>query len=219
MPANVTPLAPPFPLLGEPLAIDLVNTVAAVGPGGAVIDLIATPDGLRTWLDAEGDRLDVDREATDALLAELPSLLALREALRSLFRASMRDEAPDAETLALVNGASAAAPFYPILEWPAGSPPRALTRHRTAGPAATSLAVIARSGIDLLAGDQRQLLRACEGPGCVLLFVATNPRRHCCSPATCGNRVRVARHARRRHRPDAAPTDRRAARHDTSPTA
>jgi predicted RNA-binding Zn ribbon-like protein len=205
MPENLAPApASPFPLLGEPLAIDLVNTVAAVGPGGAVVDLISTPDGLRSWLGAQVERLDADRDATDDLLAELPSVLALREALRALIRAAMRGEEPEGAALALVNATSASAPLYSVLEWPAGGPPLALTRHRSDGPAAPVLATIARSGIDLLAGDQRHLLRACEGPGCVLLFLATNPRRHWCSPAVCGNRVRVARHYRRRHGPDAA---------------
>jgi predicted RNA-binding Zn ribbon-like protein len=199
--------APAFPLLGELLAIDLVNTIAAVGPGGAVVDLIATPGGLRAWLSAQADRLGGDRDSTDALLREMSSVLAVREALRALFRAAMRGESADTEALALVNATSAAAPLYPVLEWPAGSPPRALTRHQAEGSAALPLAVIARSGIDLLASEQRQLLRACGGPGCVLLFLATNPRRHWCSPAICGNRVRVARHYRRRRGPDVAPAD------------
>jgi predicted RNA-binding Zn ribbon-like protein len=216
---NVPPApVPPFPLLGEPLAIDLVNTVAAVGPGGAVVDLIAKPDGLRAWLGAQVERLGGDRHATDALLEELPSVLSLREALRTLIRAAMRSEMPDAAALALVNAASAAAPVYPVLEWLAGAPPRAVTQHQAERPVAPALAIIARSGIDLLSSDQRQLLRACEGPGCVLLFLATNPRRHWCSPSVCGNRVRVARHYRRRHGPDATPAGRRAAQDDLAET-
>jgi predicted RNA-binding Zn ribbon-like protein len=208
-----------FPLLGEPVAIDLVNTVAAAGPGGALVDLIATPAGLRAWLGAQADRLGGDRASTDVLLREMPSVLALREALRALFRAAMRGESPDAGALALVNATSAAAPLYPVLEWPAGSPPHPLTRHWAEGPAAVPMAVIARSGIDLLAGEQRHLLRACGGRGCVLLFLATNPRRHWCSPAICGNRARVARHYQRRARANAAPTSRRAAREDPPPRA
>src|SRR5262245_45926129 len=99
--------APASPLLGELLAIDLVNTVAAVGPGGAVVDLIATPDRLRYWLGAQADRLGADPDSTEALLRELPSVLALREALRTLFRAAMGGESPDVEALAVVNAASA----------------------------------------------------------------------------------------------------------------
>jgi predicted RNA-binding Zn ribbon-like protein len=203
-----SPASPPrpFPLLGEPLAIDLVNTVAAVGPNGALVDLIATPDGLRAWIDAQSERLDADPTTIDALLSEAASLVALREALRRLFRAAMRDETPDSEAVALVNATSAAAPSYPVLDWPSDSPPRALLRHEEHHPAALPRARIARSGIDLLAGEQRHLVRACEGASCVLLFLATNPRRHWCSPATCGNRARVARHYQRRHRPDTPST-------------
>jgi predicted RNA-binding Zn ribbon-like protein len=191
-----------FPLLGEPLAIDLVNTVAAVGPNGALVDLIATTDGLRAWIDTQAERLGDDPAATAALLDEPSRIHDLREALRRLFRAVRRDEPPDAEALALVNAASADAPSYPVLDWPADGPPRALLGHEPHHPAALPLATIARSGINLLSGEQRHLVRACEGSTCVLLFLATNPRRHWCSPATCGNRARVARHYQRRHQSD-----------------
>jgi hypothetical protein len=177
-----------FPLLGEPLAVDLVNTVAAVGPNGALVDLIARPDGLRAWLDAQADRLQ-----------------ALREALRSLLRAAMRNELPDMEALALVNAMSAAAPCAPVLDWPSDGPPLARSHREAHEPAARPLAAIARSGIELLGSEQLHALRTCQGPGCVLIFVAANARRHWCSPAICGNRVRVARHYQRRHGLETAP--------------
>ncbi|WP_202508514.1 ABATE domain-containing protein, partial [Streptomyces sp. SID1046] len=40
-----------FPLIGEPLALDLLNTEAAVG------DLVADPAGLTAWLAAQAGRL------------------------------------------------------------------------------------------------------------------------------------------------------------------
>jgi predicted RNA-binding Zn ribbon-like protein len=202
-----TSTSPPtrtFPLLGEPLAIDLVNTVAAVGPNGSLVDLIATSDGLRAWIDAQAERLGTDRASADALLHDVLRVQALREALRLLFRAAMHDEPPDAEALALVNATTAAAPSYVALDWPDESPPRILTQYEAhTSPVALHLATIARSGIEILASEQRHLVRRCEGGSCVLLFLATNPRRHWCSPASCGNRARVARHYQRRHRPDA----------------
>jgi predicted RNA-binding Zn ribbon-like protein len=188
-----------FPLLGEPLAVDLVNTVAAVGPNGALVDLIARPDGLRAWLDAQAERLDAEPESIGALLGDLHRLQALREALRSLLRAAMRNELPDMEALALVNAMSAAAPCAPVLDWPSDGPPLARSHREAHEPAARPLAAIARSGIELLGSEQLHALRTCQGPGCVLIFVAANARRHWCSPAICGNRVRVARHYQRRH--------------------
>ena len=45
-------------------------------------------------------------------------------------------------------------------------------------------------------------LRCCEGPGCGWLFLDTsrNGSRRWCDPRDCGNRVRVARHARAHRR-------------------
>ncbi|MEU8508838.1 CGNR zinc finger domain-containing protein, partial [Streptomyces brevispora] len=45
-------------------------------------------------------------------------------------------------------------------------------------------------------GEQRDALRACRAPGCILFFVQSGPARQWCSSG-CGNRVRVARHANR----------------------
>jgi predicted RNA-binding Zn ribbon-like protein len=50
--------------------------------------------------------------------------------------------------------------------------------------------------IELLTGDERPRLRACNAPGCVLYFVKDHPRRQWCSNA-CGNRARAARHYQR----------------------
>ena len=185
------------------MAIDLVNTVAAVGPDGALVDLIATPDGLRVWLDAQAERLGTDRASADALLHDLPRVQALREALRLLLRAAMCHEPPYAEALALVNATSAAAPSYVALDWPPDRPPRALTQYEAhTSSTALHLATIARSGIEILASEQRHLVRRCEGGSCVLLFLATNPRRHLVLACDLRQPRPSARHYQRRHRPD-----------------
>jgi predicted RNA-binding Zn ribbon-like protein len=125
-----------FLLLGEPLALDLVNTLVPPPYGG---NLVATPDRVVEWLQAEADRLPADTLEPP----EVPDLVAL-------------------------------------------------------------LAEIARSGIELLGGPDRDKLRRCEGAGCTLLLVASHPRRRWCAPHLCGNRVRVARHYRRRRGDGAA---------------
>ncbi len=195
-----------FPLLGEPLAVDLINTVAAVGPGGALVDLITTPDALAAWLCAEAPRLGTNGSPLDAPLPSLEAVHALRGALRALFRAVLRGEPPDPAAVATVNRASAAAAPYAVLVWPAEGAPSAAVEHRAPDPAAVPLATIARSGIEILAGEVPGRLHACEGPGCVLLFLASNPRRRWCSPTGCGNRVRVARHYRQHRARDRAAT-------------
>jgi predicted RNA-binding Zn ribbon-like protein len=54
----------------------------------------------------------------------------------------------------------------------------------------------------LLTGPDVDLLRVCEHPDCVLIFLARNPRRRWCSTRNCGNRARAARHYGR-HRTNA----------------
>jgi predicted RNA-binding Zn ribbon-like protein len=184
-----------FPLLGEPLAVDLVNTVVGSTDGG--VDLLASADGLAAWLDAEAARLPIDRTALE--VPPLDAVRPLREALRVLFRAAMQGTAPDPAALATVNAASAAAATYPTLDWDAAGSRRVRIAYRAAAQLDILLATIARSAIELLASPDAERLRACGGPGCVLLFVARNPRRRWCAEALCGNRVRVARHYRRHH--------------------
>jgi predicted RNA-binding Zn ribbon-like protein len=62
---------------------------------------------------------------------------------------------------------------------------------------AALLAALARSAADTLTGDHATRLSRCAGTGCILLFVATQPRRSYCSAELCGTRTRVARHRER----------------------
>jgi predicted RNA-binding Zn ribbon-like protein len=197
---------PAFPLLGEPLAVDLLNTVIAAG--GARRDLLTTTAALRAWVGAAADRLPPEVGAglsarldagSDEGVAVLAGVRALREALRALFAAVMGGTAPPAGAVAAVNAAAAGAPAFPQLEWAPPAAPRVRRGQTADRPGAALLAAVAASGIALLGGADRERLRRCDGPGCVLLFVATNPRRRWCSASGCGNRVRVARH-HRRHR-------------------
>src|SRR5437762_478140 len=98
-----TPLA--FPLLGEPLAIDLVNTV--VGTRDGPHDLLASPGALDAWLQAEAHRLPAAAPSSAGPSRE--AVVQLREALRALIRAAREGGAPEPAALAIVNVASAAA--------------------------------------------------------------------------------------------------------------
>lgn len=186
-----------FLLLGEPLAIDLVNTLVPPAYGG---DLVATRNRVLEWLQAEAIRLPAD----GLELPQVEDLVGLREALRSLFSAALDGTTPPVWSLRIVNSASRAGARYVELEWTAGVGPRARAhpaRRRDGGrPGVALLAEIARSGIELLGGPDRDKLRRCGGPGCSLLFVATNLQRRWCAAYLCGNRVRVARHYDRTRR-------------------
>lgn len=179
-----------FPLLGEPLALDLVNT--CVRRDGAAADLLDTPAALTAWLKAQSARLAWSGPIDDA---DLRAVKELRAALASLLDARRHGARPPAASLRKVNAALSAPAASSRLTWTAAGP-------KLVRPTATSgrevlLHTLAADAAAVLTGPHAMRLRVCAHPECVLQFVALNPRRRWCSAATCGNRARVARHYRR----------------------
>ncbi len=199
---------PVFRWLGEPLAIDLANTVMVVrgaeddGPGvdpGEEVDLLAAPADLRRWLDGESDRLDgfeVDGER------DIEAIRELRDAVRGLLIAVAEGVSLPERSLALVNAASAAAPISPQLDPSPGRGDRRPVRSdltEARDPLTGLLGSLARSAIELLSTVPEGELQVCRAPSCGMLYLGR--KRWCCS--ACGNRARAARHYRR-HRAAAA---------------
>ena len=186
---------PVFRWLGEPLAIDLANTVMVVrepespeGGAGNVVDLLATPSDLRRWLAAEGGRLagyEIDAER------DLGAVRDLRDAVRALLLAAAEAKAPPAEAVGLVNEVSAASPVAPQLAT-SGARLSAQTSGRDRSLAGL-LGAVARSAVELLSGPAAGTIRVCRAPSCGMFYLGG--RRWCCS--ACGNRARAARHYRR----------------------
>ena len=174
-----------FPLTGEPLALDLVNTVIADAAGG-VSDLLDDDEAANEWFALHETELDTARGSPVAR----GDLVELREALRVLLQAATEGRRAPRRALAHVNAAAAGG--HRALRWTAGGP-QALWQGTNGGTDRAVLAAIAQSGIEVLTHDAGRL-RRCGGPGCLLFFVATNPRRRWCSDRLCGNRVRVSRH-------------------------
>ena len=179
---------PIFRWLGEPLAIDLANTVMVVRDGEDV-DLLAEPGDLSLWVEGERERLGAYRvEAGD-----LEAVTALRDATRALLAAAAAGDPPPAEALDRVNAASAAAPVTPLLA--AGGD--RLLRVEDADPAGDRvrlLGTLGRAVIELLGDEELPPLRVCTAPSCGMFYLGA--RRWCCS--ACGNRARAARHYERR---------------------
>jgi predicted RNA-binding Zn ribbon-like protein len=177
-------------VLGEPVAVELMNTIWADREG--VHDVLVDADGLAGWLSAvnlagDGDLVDEFRR--------------LRDALRFLAAAATGDTRPAAASptqgieaaVAAVNASCAYAPSWSEMEWPR----KRVTKSAHSG-AIAELSTIAEQAIALFTGEARDKLRACHAPGCVLYFIRDHPRREWCS-AGCGNRARVARHYKRHH--------------------
>ncbi|MFI9100182.1 CGNR zinc finger domain-containing protein [Streptomyces fildesensis] len=205
---------PGAPLLGEPLPVELMNTVWADRDG--LHDALADAADLARWLGDVAPRFEPALALDEPVAASGPSPLVplvdryrrLRDALRRLAAVVTEDPRPAAASAApdlavaveAVNRACAYAPEWSRLVWPDGGTPSLTTAsapaHGTA--AAAALSRIAEQAVQLFAGPDREALRACRAPGCVLYFVRAHPRREWCS-ANCGNRARVARHYQRHH--------------------
>ncbi|MFC5729282.1 MULTISPECIES: CGNR zinc finger domain-containing protein [Nocardioides] len=204
------------PLLGEPLAVEFMNTIWADRDG--IHDALATPSEMQGWLQV-GPQLPAipDEDLRDWIATAPPRevedtaarLRELRNAVRRLAAvqtADPRERAASAtkdvdQALEVVNAAAASAPHWSHMTWRRNNAPDREV-HTQAALGSTIPAVIAEQVIDLLTSDVRDGLRACLAPGCVLYFVRQHPRREWCSTA-CGNRARAARHYAR-HRTDPA---------------
>lgn len=167
----------PRPLVGEPLALDLLNTtwMSADGPQ----DLLADVAGLECWLTAnkldgrcaadEQTRgalvraraaiLGVVREDSDDSAVDLNAVLARGCVRRVLTESGPRDDAD-----------------VPNSEWLPGW--------------------LAADNLLRLLAEAPDRIKPCAHPHCVLWFYDTskNGTRRWCSMAVCGNRTKAARH-------------------------
>ncbi len=150
-------------------------------------------------LDTPGDLIGLlaeDGEPEPAVAEEVALRLGdfarLRDAMRELFDASIGGGPFPAAAVERLNEASERVPRVLRLE---PAEPVAVEQPVSGGPTATLLAAAARSGIELLGGEDRHRLRRC--PACGRFFLARRGDRRWCS-AACGNRTRVARHYARR---------------------
>ncbi len=163
------------PLTGEPLPLDLVNTV---GPFG---DALADTADLKAWLAERG----LAERAGGPLLA---ALLEARAALRGVLERPADEDARTALNAVLDHGRvrvalTATGPVESVdCDDPAWRLPFAA----------------ARELLELLA-TRADRIKACGGDGCVLWFLDTtrSGTRRWCSMAGCGNRTKVHRHRAR----------------------
>ncbi|ANZ34988.1 hypothetical protein BBK82_01760 [Lentzea guizhouensis] len=140
--------------------------------------LTSEEDRLPQWLAEQG-------------LPWSEAVVELRAQVREAVLTARDGAEPD---LVPLNAALRGAPAYEVLSWSGGV---VVSRERAGDESARALAVLAGAAADLLASPAVRKVKTCEGPGCVLLFVPAHPRRRWCDPATCGNRVRVARYYQR----------------------
>jgi predicted RNA-binding Zn ribbon-like protein len=178
--------------LGDPLAVDVANTVRR--RGWRYRELITSPADLRDWLDHEQGRLTMPPEVDQTLVSRF---LAVRDPILRVLRAAATDSRvlPAADVDA-INQLAAAAPAIRLL---GSRPGRYRTQPVTAADPATRLcAELAAAAIDLLTGPDATALALCDAPGCGQLYLRGRPNQQWCDPH-CGTRARAQRHADRAH--------------------
>jgi predicted RNA-binding Zn ribbon-like protein len=195
----LTPIDAPPPAPGEERsrALALVNT--ALEPRGRPLELLPDARALLAWLQTHGI---TPPRSTWLGVDGLERVQELRAAIRAVFTARARRQAPPAGALDTINVAARLAAPVSQLRWTASGPERTNMPLGEAEPGDAVLAQLAVDAIDTVTGETADQLRCCEAPGCNRLFLAGHHRRRWCSRA-CGDRARVARHYRK-HRPDAA---------------
>ncbi|TCN45518.1 putative RNA-binding Zn ribbon-like protein [Rhodococcus sp. SMB37] len=192
------PSSPTAPLSGEPLALELVNTTYIDGGlRGHRVDALTTTDQLTAWVTEHAGQFSGELPAVLAEQACTPrtheQFLSLREALRSCLHSVAEDSVPSGDSLAAINEFSRYSASR--LEISPGKPVVVTRRWQVDDPWLIALGEVASDACRLLMPDRIGQVRACPAPGCILFFVKSHPRREWCSPV-CGNRARVARHAR-----------------------
>lgn len=198
---EIAQAAPPdegaFLLVGEALALDLVNTEGM--RRGKLRDWLPTPHDVLRWWRVVWRRYPdtiaiqgVD-EAFDVDMATFAALKALRAALRGIFSAIADGAAPDAGHVDTLNAALAGG-VHAITRAPDGA---LLSAYRTQPGAEPMVFAIALSAALLIRdGDHRRLHR-CDNARCVLLFYDTtrSATRRWCSVG-CMERARSSRRYR-----------------------
>lgn len=170
----MTPPPDPRPLLGEPLSLDLLNTVWIDAAGEH--DLLDDLAGLRLWLGAHA-------LAAPRTVVTLRALQDARDAVRAHV---------DDQTGARLEPLNAVLSFGAVRRTlRRAGPEEVLELDRPEHlPAWRAVA----DYLDLLVADPRRI-RRCAHPSCVLHFYDTSPKgtRRWCSMAGCGNRAKAAR--------------------------
>lgn len=182
----------------EKLAFALAATVHADGAGGAA-DSLTTVAELDAWLRAMGTPAPAaDCELLERVRRSRRALRTLLSILTGAPRTAVDDDgAPfgPSDAVDILNREARAADA-PGLTFDGHGSPAMWPQVRAAGADDRLLGALAVSAIAMVAGPNRDRLRACPAPRCVRYFYRGSARQQWRKPS-CGNRARVARHYHR----------------------
>lgn len=187
--ASGFPVEPP--LIGDHLALDLINTQAM--NGALLHDFWSTSSDVVRWFRRVGIECGETNDKDDQ-----PMLLKQARDLRNIARelVSLRKQGQRGDVMGL-NQFLRARQSVPVLSWTDDTP--CLSRQAAAPSFITALGVLAEEIAILLAEGNFELVRQCEHPDCVLWFYdrTKSHRRRWCSMAVCGNRYKATQFRKR----------------------
>ena len=193
-PDATSPAAAIDPLfVGDHPALDLLNTIVRLGD--ALMDVWQSDDDVMAWLTRTGLVRRGLGEAKGASQFRRGALLTaarrLRDVMRRLVVARKMNKRLD---LAPLNQILAKGRSYCVVKRTKANGLSVVRQYEAATPEAL-LAPLAEAAAEFLATADFDLVRACEGPDCVLWFYdrTKSHRRRWCSMEACGNRNKVTR--------------------------
>jgi len=202
--AGASPRPAQFVFVGGRLCVDFANTVYAPGsPHGALRDFNDVVAFLEAAGAANGGETRRLRELARAsrrrsVTTAFARALAIRDMLRALLAAVAAGERVRPQWVGLVNEILRSELAYPQLVAREGD--WTLAPVVSQGDPCAALVPVARSAAELIQEGPAAPIRKCASPTCVLYFydVSRTGKRRWCSMAVCGNRTKVAAHARRK---------------------
>ena len=190
-----------FPVLGEPLAVELANTLYERPE--STVDFLGRSDWIVAWLGlATSDSAPppipkrIDQVGGD-------DIRSLRNVVRDLLSTATQPHGqPDPSRVMTLNGFIDSSQLRFRLEWVADAPPRSALIPTGRGFAAV-LAYLAIESISFLASADVARVRRCDGPDCPMLFVQQHHKRRFCYDG-CAHRARRARYYNQNRRTPSA---------------
>lgn len=172
----------------EPLAVAFANTRSSDER-----DRIATLGQFRQWARSWPG---LARFLSDIDAAALQQVQLQRDATQAVLHQLAAMHAPPPDVLARATRPGlAAAPFALV-----SAARNSFVVPGKADPASAVIHVLSRALVDLLLAPEAADIRRCQGAGCRKVFIGRRAERRWCDSQVCGNRARVAAHARNRQR-------------------
>jgi predicted RNA-binding Zn ribbon-like protein len=191
---------PPAFRIGDHLALDFLNTVAA--PRGTTIEWLGSGADLLTWMRVGGligaaDATETARWPTSSIDEVAREAIQFREWLRKVVtRLKIEGIASlKRSELSRINGLMAVDAGFSQISKSSADAGNCVIEHRRHWSEPRQLLVpVAVEVADLICNADWELIRKCENPPCTIWFNdrTKGHRRRWCTQAICGNRAKVA---------------------------